>query len=111
MRAALQLCHSRVLTELHQEPCGRTVVPRLPGVPPEAAAPIRPAPGIGEHMIAVLEGLGAPGAEIASLLDDGVVVAGRGQATAPHEAGLARGALSPPCCFTSTVRLPVPAPP
>jgi crotonobetainyl-CoA:carnitine CoA-transferase CaiB-like acyl-CoA transferase len=76
MRADPQVRHSRILTELDQAPYGRILVPRLPGVPPEAAAAIRPAPGIGEHSIEVLEGLGATGAEIAALIEEGIVLAG-----------------------------------
>lgn len=75
MRADPQVRHARILTELAQAPYGTVAVPRLPGMPPEASASVRPAPRCGEHTVEILEALGLGADEIRALTEERVVAA------------------------------------
>ncbi len=48
-------------------------VPRTPGVSPEADRALSPAPHVGEHSRAILEGLGIAGDRIAALAAEGAI--------------------------------------
>jgi formyl-CoA transferase len=48
-------------------------VPRTPGVSPEAEHALTPAPHVGEHSRAILEGLGVAADRIATLAAEGIV--------------------------------------
>jgi crotonobetainyl-CoA:carnitine CoA-transferase CaiB-like acyl-CoA transferase len=48
-------------------------VPRTPGVSPEADRALSPAPHVGEHSAAILEGLGVAGDRIAALAAEGAI--------------------------------------